>query len=46
MKLTAALAFLLAVFAVVGYIDMMEEERLSPAGFVAERVAISNKECQ
>jgi hypothetical protein len=45
-KLIAALAFLVFAFAVVGYIDMLEAERLSMRGYVNERVAISDKECQ
>ena len=38
MKLAASLAFLLFAFAVVGYIDMLEEERLSIGGYVMANV--------
>lgn len=37
LRLVLALAFVLFSFAVVGYIDRLEDERLSVAGFVHER---------
>lgn len=37
LKLVLGLAFVLFAFAVVGYIDRLEEERLSVAGYIHER---------
>jgi hypothetical protein len=43
LRVALYLAFILLAFAVAGAVDLAEEERLSFAGYVAERVEIANR---